>query len=185
MTKKITIGVPVYKAKATLDKLLASVMTQTISNDVAVILANDNPKDNDIYSYAKTHYPELDITILECDKNTGPGLARQRALDACKTEWITFMDADDVLMSPFALEELYNNITPNCIEVQGPFFQEIPEGNLNSAQKMELIQSGQQFPPRITSRNDIGHPWVFGRLYRVSFLRQQGISFSKLRAMED
>lgn len=185
MTKKITVGVPVYKAKTTLDKLLASIMTQTISNDVAVILANDNPEDNGIYSFIKTHYPELDITILECDKNTGPGLARQRALDACKTEWITFMDADDVLMSPFALEELYNNITPNCIEVQGPFFQEIPEGNLNSAQKMELIQSGQNFPPRITSRNDIGHPWVFGRLYRVSFLRQQGIGFSKLRAMED
>lgn len=185
MTKKITVGVPVYKAKTTLDKLLASIMTQTISNDVAVILANDNPEDNGIYSFIKTHYPELDITILECDKNTGPGLARQRALDACKTEWITFMDADDVLMSPFALEELYNNITPNCIEVQGPFFQEIPEGNLNSAQKMQLIQSGQEFPPRITSRNDIGHPWVFGRLYRVSFLRQQGIGFSKLRAMED
>ena len=185
MTKKITIGVPEYKAVATLDKLLASIMIQSISNDVEIILANDNPKDNGIYSFVKTHYPELDITILECDKNTGPGLARQRALDACKTEWITFMDADDVLMSPFALEELYNNITPNCVEVQGPFFQEIPEGNLNSAQKMQLIQSGQEFPPRITSRNDIGHPWVFGRLYRVSFLRQQGIGFSKLRAMED
>lgn len=185
MTKKITIGVPVYKAVATLDKLLASIMIQSMSNDVEIILANDNPDDNGIYSFVKTHYPELDIIILECDKNTGPGLARQRALDACKTEWITFMDADDVLMSPFALEELYNNITPNCIEVQGPFFQEIPEGNLNSAQKMQLIQSGQEFPPRITPRNDIGHPWVFGRLYRVSFLRQQGIGFSKLRAMED
>lgn len=185
MTKKITIGVPVYKAKATLDRLLASIMIQSISNDVAIILANDNPEDNGIYSFVKIHYPELDITILECDKNTGPGLARQRALDACKTEWITFMDADDVLMSPFALEELYNNITPNCVEVQGSFFQEIPEGNLSSAQKMQLAQNGQEIPPRITPRNDIGHPWMFGRLYRVSFLRQQGIRFSKLRAMED
>lgn len=185
MTKKITIGVPVYKAKATLDRLLASIMTQSMSNDVEIILANDNPEDNGIYSFVKIHYPELDITILECDKNTGPGLARQRALDACKTEWITFMDADDLLMSPFALEELYNNITPNCVEVQGSFFQEIPEGNLSSAQKMQLAQNGQEIPPRITPRNDIGHPWMFGRLYRVSFLRQQGIRFSKLRAMED
>lgn len=185
MTKKITIAVPVYKAVSTLDKLLASIMIQSMSNDVEIILANDNPEDNGIYSFVKTHYPELDITILECDKNTGPGLARQRALDACKTEWITFMDADDVLMSPFALEELYNNITPNCVEVQGSFFQEIPEGNLSSAQKMQLAQNGQEIPPRITPRNDIGHPWMFGRLYRVSFLRQQGIRFSKLRAMED
>ena len=95
------------------------------------------------------------------------------------------MDADDVLVNPFALEELYNNITPNCIEVQGPFFQEVEEGNLNSAQKMQLIQNGQGIPPRSMPRNDIGHPWVFGRLYNVKFLRQQGIKFSKLRAMED
>ena len=185
MKKKLTVGVPVYKAESTIDKLLASVLTQSMSDDVAVILANDCPDDKDSYSYVKDRYPELDITIIECDKNTGPGLARQRALDACKTEWITFMDADDVLMSPFALEELYNNITPNCIEVQGPFYQEVSEGNLNSAQKMQLMQNGQEVPPRIMPRNDIGHPWVFGRLYRVSFLRQQGISFSKLRAMED
>lgn len=185
MTKQITIGVPLYKAQLTLDKLLASVLTQSMSNDIAIILANDWPEDNGTYNYIKDHYPELDITILDCDENTGPGLARQRALDACKTEWITFMDADDVLMSPFAIEELYNNVTPNSIEVQGPFFQEVQEGNLDSAQKMQLMQNGQEIPPRIMPRNDIEHPWVFGRLYRVSFLRQQGIKFSKLRAMED
>lgn len=182
---KVTIGVPVYKAESTLDKLLASVLTQSMSTDVAVILANDLPEDNGKYSHFKERYPSLDITILDCKKNTGPGLARQRALDACKTEWITFMDADDVLMNPFAIEELYNNITPNCVEVQGPFLQEVSEGNLDSAQKMQLIQNGQEVPPRMMSRNDVGHPWVFGRLYRVSFLRQQGIQFSKLRAMED
>ena len=95
------------------------------------------------------------------------------------------MDADDILMSPFSIEELYNNITPNCIEVQGPFFQEVLEGNLNSAQRMQLIQNGQQVPPRIMPRNDVTHTWVFGRLYNVNFLRQNGIKFSKLRAMED
>ena len=183
--KKLTIGVPVYKAKTTLDKLLASVLTQSICNDVSIILANDYPADNGTYNYLKKNYPNLDITILDCDKNTGPGLARQRALDACKTDWITFMDADDVLMSPFSLEELYNNITPNCIEVQGPFFQEVEEGNLNAAERMQLMQNGQGIPPRIMPRNDVEHPWVFGRLYRVPFLRQQGIEFSKLRAMED
>lgn len=185
MKKKLTIGVPVYKAKSTIDKLLASVLFQTMSNDVSIILANDYPDDNGAYSYLVKRYPDLDITILDCEKNTGPGLARQRALDACKTDWITFVDADDIFMGPFVLEELYNNITPNCIEVQGAFLQEIPEGNLNSAQRMQLIQNGQQVPPRVTPRNDVGHPWVFGRLYNVNFLRQQGIRFSKLRAMED
>lgn len=183
--KKITVGVPTYHAHSTLSKLLSSIQTQTMSEDIAIILANDDPKDNGSYKNFKKLFPDLDITILDCDKNTGPGLARQRALDACKTDWITFMDADDVLMSPFALEELYNNTTPTSIEVQGPFFQEVVEGNMGSAERMMLIQNGQQVPPRIMPRNDVTHPWVFGRLYNVNFLRQSGIQFSKLRAMED
>lgn len=183
--KTITIAVPTYKAKSTLPTLLASVLTQSLVNDVSVILANDWPEDNNSYNFLKSLYPTLDITILPCDKNTGPGLARQRALDACKTDWITFIDADDVFINPFALEFLYNNITPNCVEVQGAFYQEVAEGNIGAAVKTQLIQNNQPIPPRMMPRNDIGHPWVFGRLYNVQFLRVQGIGFSRLRAMED
>ena len=183
--KTITIAVPTYKAKSTLPTLLASVLTQSLVNDVSVILANDWPEDNNSYNFLKSLYPTLDITILPCDKNTGPGLARQRALDACKTDWITFIDADDVFINPFALEFLYNNITPNCVEVQGAFYQEVAEGNIGAAVKTQLIQNNQPIPPRMMPRNDIGHPWVFGRLYNVQFLRAQGIGFSRLRAMED
>lgn len=50
---------------------------------------------------------------------------------------------------------------------------------------MQLMQNGHPLPPRTLPRNDIGHPWVFGRMYKVPFLQQQGIRFSKLRAMED
>lgn len=183
--KTITIAVPTYKAKSTLPTLLASVLTQSLVNDVSIILANDWPEDNNSYDFLKSLYPTLDITILPCDKNTGPGLARQRALDACKTDWITFVDADDVFINPFALEFLYNNITPNCVEVQGAFYQEVAEGNIGAAVKTQLIQNNQPIPPRMMPRNDIGHPWVFGRLYNVQFLRAQGIGFSQLRAMED
>lgn len=183
--KTITIAVPTYKAKSTLPTLLASVLTQSLVNDVSIIFANDWPEDNNSYDFLKSLYPTLDITILPCDKNTGPGLARQRALDACKTDWITFIDADDVFINPFALEFLYNNITPNCVEVQGAFYQEVAEGNIGAAVKTQLVQNNQPIPPRMMPRNDIGHPWVFGRLYNVQFLRAQGIGFSKLRAMED
>ena len=183
--KTITIAVPTYKAKSTLPTLLASVLTQSLVNDVSIILANDWPEDNNSYDFLKSLYPTLDITILPCDKNTGPGLARQRALDACKTDWITFIDADDVFINPFALEYLYNNITPNCVEVQGAFYQEVAECNIGAAVKTQLIQNNQPIPPRMMPRNDIGHPWVFGRLYNVQFLRVQGIGFSQLRAMED
>lgn len=166
--KNITIGIPAYKAEGHICDALSSINIQTVRDDVSVIIAKDNPDDD--YTFVLNAFPTLDITILDCEKNTGPGLARQRCLDACTTPWITFMDADDVLFTPFALEDLFRNIdSPNCIEVQGVFYQEIT-GNPQM---------------RVSPRTDVGHPWVFGRLYNAKFLKESGIAFSKLRAMED
>ena len=167
--KILTVGIPAYKAENHICDALSSIQIQTVKDNISVIIASDNPSDN--YKFVEKRYPDLDITILSCDKNTGPGLARQRALDACKTDWITFIDADDVFMHPISLEKMLANVTPNCIEVQGPFFQEIKEPNPQGI--------------RMMPRNDVGHPWVFGRMYNVKFLRDAGIGFSELRAMED
>lgn len=167
--KKITVGIPAFKAEKHICDALSSIQIQTVRDEVKIIIAKDNPEDN--YDFVIQRYPDLDITILPCDHNTGPGLARQRALDAADTPWITFMDADDVFIGPFALESLLKGAeVPYIIECQGVFYQEVvdhPEGI------------------RMSPRNDEGHPWVFGRLYNVNFLRENEIAFSELRAMED
>lgn len=165
--KILTVGIPAFKAQSHISDCLASIQMQTIKENVKVVIANDNPGDD--YSFTKKRYPDLDITIVDCEENSGPGLARQRALDACTTDWITFIDADDVFMNPISLERLMSSVTKDCIEVQGPFYQE--------------IKDHPQF--RMMPRNDIGHPWVFGRAYLVKFLKDNEIGFSELRAMED
>lgn len=165
--KKITVGIPAFHAQGHICNALASIQIQTVVNDIAVIIAKDDPNDN--YDFVKERYPDLDITILECEKNTGPGLARQRALDAAKTKWITFMDADDIFVGAFALENLYRAIEPDCIEVMATFLQEVDDNP-----KVRVIPIGH-----------LGHPWVFGRMYDVEFLRTNGVRFSELRAMED
>ena len=121
--KTITVGIPAYHAQDHICNAISSIKIQTLINDISIIIAKDDPNDN--YNFVLERYPELDITILDCEKNTGPGLARQRALDACQTPWITFMDADDIFLSPFSLENLYRNIESNCIEVKGVFLQEV------------------------------------------------------------
>lgn len=168
MKKLITVGIPAFKAKEHVVEALSSIMTQTIKDDVTVVIASDHPDED--YSFVKDLFKSLDIKTLTCEENTGPGLARQRCLDACETDWITFMDADDVLYSPFALEQLRNAIQQNVIEVQGTFLQEID----NNPQGIRAVP--QQNP---------GHPWVFGRLYNVEFLRKNDIAFDETRAMED
>ena len=166
--KQITIGIPAYKAHNHLQDVLSSIQIQTIRDELSVIIASDDPGAD--YSVFKRRFQDLDIEILPTDKNTGPGLARQRCMDACKTDWITFIDADDVFFTPFALEMLRGGIKQNVIEVQGTFLQEV-ENN---------PQGIRTFP-----QQNIGHPWVFGRLYNKTFLKQNEIAFSELRAMED
>jgi glycosyltransferase involved in cell wall biosynthesis len=165
---KITVGIPAYKAKGHIENCLSSIQIQTIRDEVEVIIASDFPEDN--YEYLKNLFPDLNITILECEENTGPGLARQRALDACKTDWITFIDADDLFYTPFALETLGGAITPDSVVVQGVFLQEVDP----NPQKIRTVP--------IDNKN---HPWVFGRLYNKKFLDANEIGFSELRAMED
>jgi glycosyltransferase involved in cell wall biosynthesis len=82
--KLITVGIPAFKATEHICDCLSSIQIQTIRDEVAVIIAKDNPSDN--YDFVKKRFPQLDITILECKENTGPGLARQRCADAAKTE---------------------------------------------------------------------------------------------------
>lgn len=182
--KLIAVGIPAYKAEDHIDDCLASIQIQSISDEVQVVIASDWPEDN--YEYLKERFPHLDIKIVDCEKNGGPGVARRRALENCDTEWITFIDADDVFISPMSLESLKNSIASNVIEVQGAFAQEIDQvKNLGVAQREEIMRNGGQVPPRMVPRNDVGHPWVFGRLYNVKFLKDNKITFSDLRAMED
>ena len=164
---QVTVGIPAFKAQDHIEDCLSSINIQTIRDMVEVVIASDNPEDN--YDYLIEKFPKLAIKTVPCEKNTGPGLARQRALDNATTGWITFIDADDVFMTPFSLEQLAKGIQQNVIEVQGPFYQEIR----NNPQA------------RTMQRNEPTHPWVFGRLYNVQFLKQMGIQFSELRAMED
>ena len=163
----ITIGIPAYKAESHICDCCSSIQRQTSKKDRSVIVASDHPEDD--YEFLHNRFPDLDSTILPCDENTGAGLARQRCIDACKTDWITFIDADDIFYTPFALETMARGIAQNVIEVQATFLQEIENNPQIRAFPME----------------NIGHPWVFGRLYNTIFLKQNEIRFSELRAMED
>ena len=62
--KLITIGIPAFKAESHICDCLASIQVQTIRDDIAVIIAKDNPTDN--YDFVKKRFPDLDITILDC-----------------------------------------------------------------------------------------------------------------------
>ena len=178
--KEITVVIPAFRAHKTIKKTLASIAVQTISDRVEVIISCDDVEDD--YTSIITQFPELEITQVKCKKNGGPGLARQRGLEKANTHWVTFIDADDVFSTPFALETLRNNIIQNCIEVQGVFgrlynvdflrqnkiaFSELramEDGEFNW--KIRLIIEGT--PLKINCINDVVYYWMPGSEHSIT-----------------
>ena len=106
---KITIIVPVYNAENTIERCLASF----ISNREwiqEVILVNDRTTDN-TFSKIDNFKQFFNIRVINNEGNKGPGPGRKTGLLAANSTWITFVDADDCLTPSslrYVMQQLQN-----------------------------------------------------------------------------
>ena len=87
------------------DLLMRCLKSIPVSEDIQVIVVDDNSADADTYL---ERYPELSRPYLEfipTTKGGGAGYARNVGLDRAKGKWILFADADD-----FFVEDMYDII---------------------------------------------------------------------------
>jgi len=105
MMVKITIVVPVYNAEETIKRCLDSILNQTFT-EFLVVIVNDGSTDKtkDILN----DYNDKRIIIIN-QENEGAGFARNKALEIIKTKYVTFIDADDYVDKDY-LKQLYENI---------------------------------------------------------------------------
>ncbi len=104
--KKVSILVPVYNAKNTILPLLGNLMNQTIE-DYEVLLIDDQSSDGsyELLQECCRQFPKI-ARLFRCDKNSGPGGARNLGLAEAKGEYLAFADADDLMDVQFC-EKLY------------------------------------------------------------------------------
>ena len=94
-TPLLTVLMPVYNADKFLDESINSILSQTYS-DFEMLILDDASTDNSlkiIKAYAKE---DKRITVLVNQKNRGEAKCRNRLLKNSKTEFIAWMDADDI-----------------------------------------------------------------------------------------
>lgn len=91
----ISVIIPAYNAEEFLASCLESLMEQKYEDWEAVIV-DDGSKDG-TYKLAEK-YADKDCRIkVIWQENAGPGAARNRGIDEARGEWITFVDADDII----------------------------------------------------------------------------------------
>ena len=91
----VSVITPVHNAETVIGNTLESVFNQTY-NKIEIVLVDDCSSDNSqnvIEEYQKKH-PE--IIYYRQPTNQGAGVARNKALELAKGQYVAFLDADDL-----------------------------------------------------------------------------------------
>ena len=98
----LCVIVPVYKAAATLDRCVASVLAQQVAGGLHCILVDDGSPDESGGLCDAWAARDPRVTVLH-QENRGVSAARNAGLAAADSEYLVFLDADDALR-PGALQ---------------------------------------------------------------------------------
>ena len=175
--RKIDVIIPAYNVPDhILFRCLASIACQDIASELEVTIVDDASTKQNYAAVIKNFESILKIHLLRYEINGGPGVARQYGIDHTHNGYMTFIDADDTFNGSFALKALRNGIEMNnglfqmCVGV----FDEVHEEGLAPGDGPILMAHEQDLV------------WMFGKLYRRSFVDKYNIHFHESsRANED
>ncbi|MBQ7641597.1 MAG: glycosyltransferase family 2 protein [Acholeplasmatales bacterium] len=170
----LDIIIPQYKEDENIIKcLLDSIINQKNVDfkDINVTIVND-ASDVKLSNKFLLKYKKLNICYVENEKNTGPGLARQKGVDVTDNKYIMFCDADD---------ELYNDtVLSKIIE----FIKKFQPNYLVTNIAVEAIVNNEK--SLIIKKNRDTFPWMHGKVYKRFFLEDKKIRFCEhIRHVED
>lgn len=126
----ITVIVPAFNNYDYLKQCLDSILCQTL-NDFEVIVINDGSTD-DSESLLK-YYSKKDARVKIINQpNMGVALARNRAIDIAKGEYVCFMDADDFYPDDTVLKILYDKAKLSGAMICGGSFSNFKDGEVTT-----------------------------------------------------
>lgn len=97
MNSLVSIITPSYKSKKFIAETIESVLAQTYTKWEMIIVDDVSP-DNSNEIIEKYTAQDSRIKLIKLEKNSGPALARNRAIAVANGRYIAFLDADDIWM---------------------------------------------------------------------------------------
>ena len=91
----VSIITPVYNAERFVEFTLKSVLAQTYTN-WEMIMVDDCSKDGSVDIIQRYMDKDPRFQLIKLDKNSGQGIARNRAIETAKGQIIAFLDSDDI-----------------------------------------------------------------------------------------
>ena len=170
--KKVSVIVPLFNAEKTIEECIDSLINQTILDDLEIIIVDDCSTDNsrNIVSRYEAKYPD-NILFIKLDKNSGPGNARNIALEYATGEYIGFVDSDDAVQ-PDMFEKTYEEAVKTGSDyVDSGFYDQKNDraivfvsddlsGELDDKKRSDLIVVGGYICTKIFRREFLDAYWI-------------------------
>lgn len=94
---KVSVIIPMYNSEKYIERCIKSIQNQTLK-EIEIIIVDDESTDTSP-NLCKTLASEDGRIHLVTQKNSGPGLARNRGMAEAKGEYVAFVDSDDTIAS--------------------------------------------------------------------------------------
>lgn len=111
---KISTIIPLYNAKDTIKSTIESVLNQTYTDPIEIIVVNDGSTDDCakiVEELIETNKTNRTIRLIN-KENGGVSSARNRGIKEASGEWIALLDSDDIWL-PEKIEKQINIINSN------------------------------------------------------------------------
>lgn len=186
LNRKISVIIPVHNAEEYLEKAVQSIMLQSYA-DWELFLIESGSEDASLELCRKLAGKDQKIQVIE-EKNRGIGAARNTGLRNAAGEYIVFVDADDYLPDPDVFQRYINIAEQIETDIIVSNYVRLWNGKILSATGHDVfsIYSPNSEEFRFRGFFSVGTlSYVWGKLYRKSFLEEKNIVFSDFEYAED
>ncbi|MDY4628283.1 MAG: glycosyltransferase [Prevotella sp.] len=184
----LSIIIPLYNCEKYIKQCLDTIFRQEMNeSDFEVIVIDDGSKDSG-YSLASEYAKRYQNVIVIKQENQGVACARNNALEKATGDYITFVDADDMLVFG-SLSTLIKIAVENKADIVKAAHKEVPEDavceDFSSSHDNSSIQimTGEEAIVNVTRMKE-GYCW--GYLISRKLITDNRLSFPpKVAFMED
>ena len=184
----LSIIIPLYNCEKFIKQCLDTIFRQEMNeSDFEVIVIDDGSKDSG-YSLASEYAKRHQNVLVVKQENQGVACARNNALEKATGDYITFVDADDMLVFG-SLSTLIKIAVENKADIVKAAYKEVPEDavceDFSSSHDNSSIQimTGEEAIVNVTRMKE-GYCW--GYLISRKLITDNRLSFPpKVAFMED
>lgn len=193
----ISVVMPVYNTDEYLQESISGVLNQTFKN-FELILVNDGSTDRSLEIMQKFAKEDKRIKLINLEKNSGAGAARNEGIKHITGKYTLFVDSDD-FMFPMMLEKMYNQAEKLKLDMTMALVWalDVPSGNILPAQVIDrkisfAYQYLQKRNIHAFSHKDlpkaflqISRKYVWDKLIKTSIIKDNNLQFDNIESHND